>query len=161
MQSRILTTLFVLLFSLGAMTVGPYTASGRTLTTHSVRFAEAIPEEVPATRLLRKSFFKNLLHTRPVKTKNKDLAALLAILAGYLGIHRFYLGYLKQGIMQLLMGLTVLGCVILVATTTAATPWIAFTIGFILGAALIIWQFADFCRIITGSLKPRKGGYKE
>lgn len=37
--------------------------------------------------------------------KNKIVAGLLAIFLGYLGIHRFYLGYNKIGIIQLICGL--------------------------------------------------------
>ena len=33
------------------------------------------------------------------------LAGILAILLGYLGIHKFYLGYTKEGVIQLLLGL--------------------------------------------------------
>ncbi|URM37732.1 TM2 domain-containing protein [Flavobacterium anhuiense] len=35
----------------------------------------------------------------------KVLAGILAILLGYLGIHKFYLGYTKEEIIQLLLGL--------------------------------------------------------
>ena len=35
----------------------------------------------------------------------KVLAGILAILLGYLGSHKFYLGYTKEGIIQLLLGL--------------------------------------------------------
>lgn len=35
----------------------------------------------------------------------KVVAGILAILIGALGIHKFYLGYTKEGIIQLLLGL--------------------------------------------------------
>ncbi|MCR4033151.1 MULTISPECIES: TM2 domain-containing protein [Flavobacterium] len=35
----------------------------------------------------------------------KIVAGILAILLGYLGIHKFYLGYTKEGLIQLLLGL--------------------------------------------------------
>ncbi|WP_426483539.1 TM2 domain-containing protein [Flavobacterium sp. 2] len=35
----------------------------------------------------------------------KVVAGILAILLGALGIHKFYLGYTKEGIIQLLLGL--------------------------------------------------------
>lgn len=35
----------------------------------------------------------------------KIVAGILAILFGYLGIHKFYLGYTREGIIQLLLGL--------------------------------------------------------
>ena len=42
---------------------------------------------------------------RPVQQDNKKLAAgLLAILLGGLGVHKFILGYTKEGIIQLVLG---------------------------------------------------------
>lgn len=35
----------------------------------------------------------------------KVISGILAILLGYLGIHKFYLGYTKEGIIQLILGL--------------------------------------------------------
>jgi TM2 domain-containing membrane protein YozV len=42
---------------------------------------------------------------RPVQEENKKiLAGILAILLGGLGIHKFILGYTKEGIIQLILG---------------------------------------------------------
>jgi len=57
-------------------------------------------------------------------------ALLLCIFVGGLGIHRFYLGYTWQGIVQLL---TAGGCG--------------------------IWSLIDLVRIITKDLKPKNGNY--
>lgn len=64
--------------------------------------------------------------------KSQLVALLLCIFAGVLGIHRFYLGYTWQGVVQLL------------------------TFG-----ALGIWTFIDLIRIILGDLKPKGGDYAE
>ena len=41
-----------------------------------------------------------------VKQENKKIVSgILAILLGYLCIHKFYLGYTKEGLIQLLLGL--------------------------------------------------------
>lgn len=64
--------------------------------------------------------------------KSQLTALLLVIFVGSLGIHRFYLGYTWQGIVQLL------------------------TLG-----GLGIWTLIDFVRIITGSLKPKNGEYSK
>lgn len=61
---------------------------------------------------------------------NQIVALLLVLFVGGLGIHRFYLGYTWQGVVQLL------------------------TLG-----ACGIWSLIDLIRIITGDLKPKTGGY--
>ncbi|WP_284651316.1 TM2 domain-containing protein [Flavobacterium terrisoli] len=62
--------------------------------------------------------------------KSQIIALVLCALVGGLGIHRFYLGYTWQGIVQLL---TLGGCG--------------------------IWALIDLVRIITGDLGPKNGGY--
>jgi TM2 domain-containing membrane protein YozV len=60
------------------------------------------------------------------------IALILCIFVGVLGIHRFYLGYTMEGVVQLL---TAGGCG--------------------------IWSLIDLVRIITGDLKPKDGDYTE
>lgn len=44
------------------------------------------------------------------KQENKKVVAgILAILVGWLGVHKFYLGYKKEGIIQLILGLVTCG----------------------------------------------------
>lgn len=62
--------------------------------------------------------------------KSQIVALILAIVVGGLGIHRFYLGYTWQGIVQLL------------------------TLG-----ACGIWSLIDLIRIATGDLGPNGGRY--
>jgi TM2 domain-containing membrane protein YozV len=62
--------------------------------------------------------------------KSQWVALLLCWLVGTIGIHRFYLGYTWQGIVQIL---TLGGCG--------------------------IWTLIDFIRIITGDLGPKDGSY--
>ena len=66
------------------------------------------------------------------KKKSQLIALILCGVVGYLGIHRFYLGYTWQGIVQLLTG-----------------------------GLCGIWTLIDFIRIITGDLKPKNGDYDE
>lgn len=61
---------------------------------------------------------------------NQLVALLLCIFFGYLGIHRFYLGYIGIGVIQLL---TAGGCG--------------------------IWALIDLIRIIIGDLGPKGGSY--
>src|SRR5436190_9345625 len=58
--------------------------------------------------------------------KSQLIALLLCAFVGGVGIHRFYLGYTWQGVVQLL---TVGGCG--------------------------VWTMIDFIRIITGDLEPK------
>jgi len=78
----------------------------------------------------------NTESTASENTKSSDkswLAAfLLCLFFGSIGIHRFYLGYTWQGIVQLL------------------------TLG-----GLGIWTLIDFIRIITRDLQPKNGSYKD
>ncbi|WP_245843576.1 TM2 domain-containing protein [Niastella vici] len=67
----------------------------------------------------------------PMGGKSQVIALILVLLVGGLGIHRFYLGYTWQGIVQLL---TFGGCG--------------------------IWAIIDLIRIITGDLKPKDGEYE-
>lgn len=62
--------------------------------------------------------------------KSQLIAAILWFLVGGLGIHRFYMGYMWQGVVQLL---TAGGCG--------------------------IWWLIDGIRILTGSLQPKDGSW--
>lgn len=72
----------------------------------------------------------NKLVAESTDGKSQVTALILVLLVGGLGIHRFYLGYTWQGIVQLL---TLGGCG--------------------------IWALIDLIRIITGELKPKGGEY--
>jgi TM2 domain len=65
-------------------------------------------------------------------SKSQIVALILCVLVGGIGIHRFYLGYTWQGVVQLL---TAGGCG--------------------------IWALIDFIRILTGSLQPKDGYYDQ
>lgn len=45
----------------------------------------------------------------PAGAEKKIVAGVLAILLGALGIHKFYLGYTKEGIIQLILGFFCVG----------------------------------------------------
>ncbi len=62
--------------------------------------------------------------------KSQVVAGLLCFFIGTFGIHRFYLGYTWQGVVQLL------------------------TLG-----GFFIWALIDLIRIITGDLQPKDGSY--
>lgn len=74
----------------------------------------------------------NRMHAFDGGGKSQVMALILCILVGSLGIHRFYLGYIWQGVVQLL---TLGGCG--------------------------IWSLIDLIRIITGDLQPKDGTYEK
>jgi TM2 domain-containing membrane protein YozV len=94
-------------------------------------------EEVTGKKLnvVQKVAFKKAQKTMVKKGaaaagKSQLVALLLCFFVGVLGVHRFYLGYTWQGIVQLL------------------------TFG-----GLGVWTLIDFIRIIIGDLKPKDGEY--
>lgn len=78
-----------------------------------------------------KNISKSSEANAPKGGKSQLVALLLAVFIGTLGIHRFYLGHIWQGVVQLL---TLGGC--------------------------YIWWIIDVIRIATGDLKPRGGDYE-
>ena len=86
--------------------------------------------------VVKKAVKKNKKFTKksaaPGDGKSQLVALLLAFFVGVIGIHRFYLGYIGIGIIQLL------------------------TLG-----GFGIWTLIDFILIITGNLKPKGGEYEK
>ena len=74
-----------------------------------------------------------------IKIKNKLLAGLLALFLGAMGIHRFYLGYIKIGIVQL--SLWVLGYF------TGGITWVI----------VQIWALIESILIFLGKIKDSEG----
>lgn len=68
----------------------------------------------------------------PGSGKSQVIALILCLVVGAIGIHRFYLGYTMEGILQLV---TLGGCG--------------------------IWTLIDLVRIITGDLQPKNDNYTE
>jgi TM2 domain-containing membrane protein YozV len=48
-------------------------------------------------------------YNQPYRSEKKVTAGVLAILLGAFGVHKFYLGYTKAGIIQLLLSLLCIG----------------------------------------------------
>jgi len=49
---------------------------------------------------------------KPAGAEKKVVAGILGILLGALGIHKFYLGYMKEGVIQLILGFLCIGGII-------------------------------------------------
>lgn len=105
----------------------------RTYSTSTTMTTEA-PVEVAATSTVLSEAAPKAAVIAPAAPggggKSQVLAAVLAFFLGGIGIHRFYLGYTWQGIVQI------------------------FTLG-----GLGIWALIDFIRICIGDLEPKDGSY--
>ncbi len=77
-------------------------------------------------------------------SKSKTTAAILAFLLGQLGIHRFYVGKVGTGIVQLL--LAIVGYATIVVGVGVFALW-----------ALGIWILIDFIMILVGKFKDKNG----
>jgi len=84
--------------------------------------------------VMQKLAYKTMQKAQKAAAEGKSqlTALLLCWLVGIIGVHRFYLGYTWQGIVQIL------------------------TLG-----GLGIWTLIDLIRIITGSLQPKDGTYEK
>ncbi len=93
--------------------------------------------------------------------KSKTLAAILAFFLGFYGVHSFYMGNSKKGLIQLILGLGGLillyAGVIGAASSGTASIGILAIIGYIAALAAGIWALIDFVRILIGSLEPESG----
>jgi TM2 domain-containing membrane protein YozV len=94
------------------------------LKAHKMSFKEKM-----VTKMFSKKIAKSI---NAASGKSQLTAVLLCFFLGALGIHRFYLGYTWQGIVQLL------------------------TLG-----GFGIWALIDFIRILIGDLKPKNGEYEK
>ncbi len=103
--------------------------------------AEATASDRAAKELKASDFDQEVADAKAEKASKKGMGAsgksqlialILVLLVGGIGIHRFYLGYTWQGVVQLL------------------------TLG-----ACGIWTLIDLIRIIMGTLEPKDGPYDE
>lgn len=95
--------------------------------------------------------------------KSKAVSALLAFFLGALGVHRYYLGYIKKGIIQTCGYVSlIIGYILYAFAMQDNSAGLLFVSAFFLlyGGAVGVWAFVDFIRILTGGLAPVNGsGY--
>lgn len=91
-----------------------------------------IPPSVPSSSIPK----MGETQSANVQQKSKVVAALLAFLIGSLGIHNFYLGNTKKGIIQLIITITLIGAPI-----------------------SQIWALIEFFMILTGNINCDSNGY--
>ena len=100
--------------------------------THAVKSSTVISKKAAVNAISNTNTKAVKKNADPGEGKSQLIALILCIFVGVLGIHRFYLGYTMEGVVQLL---TAGGCG--------------------------IWSLIDLVRIITGDLKPKDGDYTE
>ena len=100
--------------------------------THAVKSSTVVSKKAAVNAISNTNTKAVKKNADPGEGKSQLIALILCIFVGVLGIHRFYLGYTKEGVIQLL---TAGGCG--------------------------IWSLIDLVRIITGDLKPKDGDYTE
>lgn len=137
MKKNITNFLFVLLLAVFSATVSYSAFPVVAERTANTQIVEATSTE-PKTEM-NSVVAQNDEQAQVVTTKAKSgggssqlIALLLCLFVGGLGIHRFYLGYTTEGVIQLL---TAGGCG--------------------------IWSLIDLIRIITGDLQPKSGSYSQ
>lgn len=98
----------------------------------------------PAPQYNAPPVFQQATSMPMTSSKSKTTAAILAFLLGQLGIHRFYLGKVGTGIVQLVL-----------AIVGYAT--LAIGVGIFVLWALGIWILIDFIMILVGKFKDKNG----
>lgn len=149
-MKKILTKTFIvaLFISLTSATIVPVTDSTKQAGNINYKQLKTDFEKMKGEKLTLKEkialklFNKQLskmeidrgLDAKPGKDGGKSqlIALILCVFLGGIGIHRFYLGYTWQGVVQILTGG---GCG--------------------------VWWLIDLVRIIMGTLKPKDGSYTE
>lgn len=86
-------------------------------------------EICPKCGVRQKSIHSTQFNDPSISQKSRLVAFLLCTFLGYLGVHRFYVGKVTSGIMQILFG------------------W----------ATLFIWPLVDWIMILSGSFKDKDG----
>lgn len=136
MKKTFIKLLFSALLAFGAISVGQsaFPVAETTTTTQAVNASSDHPIYAQTAEALKTATPEKSATTPKTSDrssgKSQVIALILVLLVGGLGIHRFYLGYTWQGIVQLL---TLGGCG--------------------------IWAIIDLIRIVTGDLQPKDGTY--
>ena len=120
-----------------------------TTATQNARPGVIIEKKSVDTKVMVKTSTKLLKQKKsmvdPGQGKSQIIALILFVLFGYLGIHRFYLGHRRSGLLMLLLCCTLILPIINLFT----------------GIALLVWWVLDLIKLVTGDLKPVDGEYTE
>jgi len=90
----------------------------------------------------------NIKSTRNSSPKSRSATSILALLFGWLGVHRFYIGKARSAL--LMLSLFIFGLLIMVLLSIWGINTFA---NFILLTALAIWYLVDLVFLVSGKLK--------
>jgi TM2 domain-containing membrane protein YozV len=110
-------------------------------TSHRVKSSNSLTKTVKANVVSKPIIKANQKKYDPRNGRSWGAAMLICLLLGMFGLHRFYLGYNKIGLIQLVFG----------ALYFSTNLWWT---GFI-----VIWVIIDLVRILTKDLEPNGGYY--
>ena len=105
---------------------------------------------VPVTTPVLNPLSKKTKYVPTESSKSRLVAALLAFFFGDLGVHRFYVGKIFTGFIQLVLGLSLVISIIC-GVMDDYVP-LVFLVWILWG----IWVFVDFILILCGSFKDGK-----
>lgn len=80
--------------------------------------------------------------------EKKVAAGVLGILLGALGVHKFYLGYTKEGVIMLV------ATIVLAVVTCGMGAWVVWVIGLVEGILYLTKQDEEFGRVYVAGRKP-------
>lgn len=89
-----------------------------------------------------------------VSPKHRAVAALLAFFLGYVGVHRFYAGRVKSGLVQLA---AFFASALLISGTEGKPESVHTAAGAAVMGFVCIWVFTDFILICAGKFKDKHG----
>ncbi len=99
----------------------------------------------------------------PVRHRSRGIALVLALVLGFVGAHRFYLGYYGSGLLYV-AGVLTFALVLSLVGLALFGGGIAGALGYLTVLAFIelglfIWNLVDIVRIVTNDLRPKNGEY--
>ena len=92
-------------------------------------------------------------HPHGVPQRSRGVAGALAILLGWLGAHRFYLGFRKVGMFQLLVSLSIIATAVIAGFMLGQTPLSVVAVATGAAIVMVLWGIFEGIFILTGVLE--------
>ncbi|KAB1069759.1 hypothetical protein F6U93_02805 [Tamlana haliotis] len=115
-------------------------------------FDEAFESAKEKARETASEFAENAKETFGSSDNQKLLAGVLGLLFGAFGVHKFILGYTKEG--GVLLGVTLVGMMLSCFGIGALLVWVTWMIGFVEGIIYLTKSDAEFYNTYQVGKKP-------